>query len=305
MTTIIVVPPRKPFVCVPHSLLLDPRLPLEARALAAILGTFRPGRAVRVTQLRFLLKADHKPAKRYGVQQVRRCLKDLEKAGYIRRDRHRAARGRIEWRLFFALDPDDLPADSSVPTMCCPAVDGEAVDGGAADGGTAAGGPVDGVSADGAAVDGGPADNQDQKGSTTSVIPKKNQTSGSKPGPLNAELSDGLVFRTPLLGEPLADARGLIADAPSTMRQAVLDEVTAMYLHRGVKSPLGLLKTLVTKAKAGHFEPTTAKRYARQLDASRAGGAAPSRSPGGVESTAEIARRALDRMREAVGKRES
>jgi hypothetical protein len=301
VTTLIVLPPRKPYVRVPHSLLFDARLPLEARALAGILGTFRPRREIRVTQLPFLLKADHKPAKRYGIQQVRRSLRDLEKAGYIRRNRHRTPGGRIEWQLFFALDPDDLQAAGSLPTMCCPTTYGEAVDGAAAGGAT-----VDGSTADGVTADGGPVGNQDQKGSSTSVVPKKkNQTSGVEAGPLFAELSEGLIFRTPLLGESLADARRLIQEAPQGMRQAVLEEVTAMHLHRGVKSPIGLLKTLVGKAREGRFEPTTAKRYARQLDASRVGVATPSRSTGGVEASGDVARRALERMRTAIGRHES
>jgi hypothetical protein len=300
VTTVIVVPPRTPYVQIPHKLLLDPRLPLEARALAGILGTFRPGRAIRVTLLPYLLKADHKPSKHYGIYQVRRSLRDLERAGYIRRNRHRTDGGRIEWQLFFALDPADLAAAGPMPTMCGPTTYGETADGDAVDGAAADGDTADGVAADGAAADGGPADNQDHLGSSTSVVRKKNQTSGTKTGPLIAELSDGLVFRTPLVGDALADARRLVRDAPHAMRQAVLDEVTAMHLHRRVTSPLGLLKTLVAKAKDGRFEPTTAKRYARELDASRTGITAPSRSPGGAESTGDIARRALERMRATV-----
>jgi hypothetical protein len=295
VTTLVVVPPRSPYVQVPHSLLLDARLPLEARALAGILGTFRPGREIRVTKLPYLLRADHKPSKHYGIYQVRRSLRDLEKAGYIRRSRQRTAGGRIEWQLFLALNPADLPPPGSVPTMCGPTTHGETDDGDA----------VDGVATDGLAVDGATVGNQDQIGSPTSVDLKKNQTSGTEAGPLKAELSEGLIFRTPLLGDSLADARRLIQEAPQGMRQAVLEEVTAMHLHRGVKSPLGLLKTLVGKAREGRFEPTTAKRYARQLDASPAGAATPSRSTGGVEASGDVARRALERMRAAIGKHES
>ena len=56
-----------------------------------------------------------------------------------------------------------------------------------------------------------------------------------------------------LQGVFLTSARTLIGRCPPEERQPVLDEIAAMHARGRVRSPLGLLKSLVDKAGSGQF----------------------------------------------------
>jgi hypothetical protein len=58
-----------------------------------------------------------------------------------------------------------------------------------------------------------------------------------------------------LKGGYLACTRKLIDACPPEQRQPVLDEIGAMHARGKVRSPLGLLKSLIEKAKSGEFSP--------------------------------------------------
>ncbi len=58
-----------------------------------------------------------------------------------------------------------------------------------------------------------------------------------------------------LTGSRLASARKLIARCPREHRQAVLDELGAMFAHGVVLHPVGLLNRLIERVKAGQFVP--------------------------------------------------
>jgi hypothetical protein len=58
-----------------------------------------------------------------------------------------------------------------------------------------------------------------------------------------------------LKGGYLTCTRKLIEACPPEQRQPVLDEIGAMHAWGKVRSPLGLLKSLIEKAKSGEFSP--------------------------------------------------
>ena len=58
-----------------------------------------------------------------------------------------------------------------------------------------------------------------------------------------------------LKGGYLTCTRKLIQACPPEQRQPVLDEIGAMHARGKVRSPLGLLKSLIEKAKNGEFSP--------------------------------------------------
>lgn len=58
-----------------------------------------------------------------------------------------------------------------------------------------------------------------------------------------------------LQGDAFLSARGFIETCPPDQRQAVLDEIDAMQALSKVLRPLGLLKSLASKAAMGQFFP--------------------------------------------------
>jgi hypothetical protein len=58
-----------------------------------------------------------------------------------------------------------------------------------------------------------------------------------------------------LKGGYLTCTRQLIEACPPEQRQPVLNEIGAMHAWGKVRSPLGLLKSLIDKAKSGEFSP--------------------------------------------------
>jgi hypothetical protein len=77
---------------------------------------------------------------------------------------------------------------------------------------------------------------------------------------------DELCFPEALSGEARLSADTLIASCPNNWRQAVLDEIGGLADRGAVRHPLGLLRSLVERAKAGGFVPAAAIDYRRKLD---------------------------------------
>ena len=208
----------------------DRRLQFDTRGFAQWLIAKPPGWEIRVGVLPHLLKDHAGPAARIGRDKLRRYLRELEIAGYLTRTRSRKPDGRWVWHIEFSDNPD-------TPTM-----DGLAVDGS----------PVDGSAVDGHGVD--ILHTQDYSRVDNS-IPTTTATIGS--GDESAVVAAIAEIKYPeiMAGALLVCAQRLIEDCPAEQRQAVLDEIGAMDAKGTVKSPLGLLHSLVRKAKSGEFIP--------------------------------------------------
>jgi hypothetical protein len=295
--TIRIYKPHGPWEPIPHSLIRDDRLSLEARAVACFLASQNPDYEVLVGELPKMLRVPNRASGHVGRQTVRACLAELVDAGYVFRERLHVA-GRYYWRCVFSVSPEFLARATVRDTTDCPADDCPATDRAASDGPAVARPTVDC-----ATTVRPPVDNRYTEVGSTPDSKTRTQTKPVDGGPLKAELVDGLVFFTPLLGPLLAEARTVLQTAPEGARQALLEEVAAMALRGRVRRPIALLRRLVEKAWSRSFEPTTAKRYARQLDSSRATLGAPSRSMGGgAASAGDIAKHAIEQMRAALGK---
>jgi len=81
-----------------------------------------------------------------------------------------------------------------------------------------------------------------------------------------------------LKGGYLTQTRKLIEAGPPELRQAVLDEIGAMQALGKVRSPLGLLRSLVEKPKRGEFTPNYSLSVDRQ-SSSKLRGPAHARQP--------------------------
>lgn len=94
---------RGRFGIVPEALLEDSRLSLDTRAVAAWLAAKPPDWIVMVGVMR----------KRLGLSEqrwLRKIARELECAGYLRRERRRGEQGRIVWQIEFYPDPLENPA---------------------------------------------------------------------------------------------------------------------------------------------------------------------------------------------------
>lgn len=81
-------------------------------------------------------------------------------------------------------------------------------------------------------------------------------------GPANDELKWPLV-----LGGPLrTSALQVLQDCPLAARQDVLDEIAGLADRNNVRSPIGLLRSLVKRVKRGQFIPAAAMEYRRRLE---------------------------------------
>jgi len=108
-----------------------------------------------------------------------------------------------------------------------------------------------------------------------------------------------------LQGGHLTAAHRLIERCPPEQRQAVLDEIGAMHARGKVRSPLGLLKSLVDRAKRGEFSPNYSLRVDRN-SSSKSQPAASERKPstqpqsasGPLVPVSEIADRTIGGWRE-------
>jgi hypothetical protein len=227
---------KRGWVPISRALIDDSRLQFDTRAVANWLIAKPDGWQIRVGALPYLLQQRAGPGEHMGRDRVRRILRELERAGYLSRARSKKPDGRWVWRIEFSETPAPLHGEAS--TMAGSAVDGPA----------AGGPPVDGQGVD---------------------LPNtlnNSRLDHSTPTTTTAgdEKSDAVVvvpvmeIRYPpiLQGEFIASARKLIDGCRPEQRQPVLDEIAAMHARGRVRSPLGLLKSLVDKAGSGQFLPS-------------------------------------------------
>jgi hypothetical protein len=94
----------------------------------------------------------------------------------------------------------------------------------------------------------------------------------------------------------------LIQKCLPEQRQAVLDEVDAMYAARRVRSPIGLLYRLVERANEGQFVPNLSAVRSRSKSSPDSQAAAPAACPKTPAETivavSEVAERTLVQLRQ-------
>jgi hypothetical protein len=250
---------------IPTSLINDARLGFDTRGFAAWLLTRPPGWLIRASALPRLLKSR---SRHVGRDRARRFLRELERAGYLTRTRHRTADGRWIWDNAFR-------PNSAVSTIDVFSVDGKHVD------------LIHTLSS---------------SRSDYSIL-KKTTTTTTAPKPVVA-VGDLVKIGYPdcVSGRRLESAKKLMTQCPAVDRQAVLDEFAAMLRDCIVRHPMGLLNRLVERAKAGEFVPNRSladlpTRSASSGSPTRAAvnGSASSSSQPGLAS--EIAEQTLSKWR--------
>jgi hypothetical protein len=278
---------KRGWVPISRALIDDSRLQFDTRAVANWLIAKPDGWQIRVGALPYLLQQRAGPGERMGRDRVRRMLRELERAGYLSRARSKRPNGRWVWRIEFSETPAFLHPDTS--TMDGPAVDGPA-----------AGGPP---------VDGQGVDLLNTLNNSRLDHSRPTTTGGGNAKADAVVVAPMMEIRYPpvLHGKFLASARKLIDGCPPEQRQAVLDEIDAMHRQGQVRSPLGLLKSLVDKARVGQFLPnysvsvppgsSTKNRCVARADLSLTG-ADPAPNPPTLAS--DIGRETLSRLREKL-----
>jgi hypothetical protein len=110
-----------------------------------------------------------------------------------------------------------------------------------------------------------------------------------------------------LQGEFLASARKLIDRCPPEQRQPLLDEIGAMHVRGKVRSPLGLLKSLIDAAGSGQFSPNHSLRVHSGSSTKGQSGARVRQpvtdvkaAPNSLVPMSEIGRETLSRLREKL-----
>jgi hypothetical protein len=224
---------KRGWVPISRALIDDARLQFDTRGVATWLIAKPDGWQIRLGALPYLLQQRAGPGERMGRDRVRRMLRELENAGYLTRARSKKHDGRWAWRV-------DL-SDTAVPFYRSSTMDGSAVDGSAVDGS-----PVDGQGVD--LLNTLNNSRLDKLIPTTTKEPKATE---------NAVVVQLMEVQYPdiLNGGHLTCTRKLIEACPPEQRQPVLDEIGAMHARGKVRSPLGLLKSLIDKAKSGEFSP--------------------------------------------------
>jgi hypothetical protein len=102
---------------IPRALIEDANLTFLARWFAIWLASRPPGWEIRAGALPRLLKDHSRPFGHLGRDSTRRCLKELENAGYLVRKRHHDAGGHWVWRSCFnatKVDASTMPWNSVV-----------------------------------------------------------------------------------------------------------------------------------------------------------------------------------------------
>ncbi len=235
---------KRGWVPVSRALLDDPRLQFDTRAVASWLLAKPDGWQIRLVTLPYQLQQRTGPGERMGRDRVRRILRELEQAGYLIRARSKTRDGRWMWRV-------ELSDEPSCPTG------GRATMDGSADGGS----PVDGSAVDGSGVHLLNTLNYSRLDQSIPTTTSEGSAAGKA-----QESSSATVVRYPsfLEGEILSSAREVMETCPLEKRQSVLDEIGAMHALGKVLRPLGLLKSLATKAASGQFSPNYSRSNAPQ-----------------------------------------
>ena len=231
---------------IPRALIEDSRLQFDTRGFANWLIAKPDGWHIRVGALPYLLRQQAGPGERVGRDRVRRFLRELKIAGYLSVSRSRNSAGRWVWRIEFSETQNFLTERSS----------------------TIGGSTVDGSATDGAAVDGQGVDLLKTLNNSrlNNLIPTTTVLGGADK---EAEVVVGsmIEIRYPgfLQGPLLESARKLLETCPIPERQAVLDEFGAMHSRGRVRCPMGLLKSLIDRAKVGQFVPNCSLPQGRLL----------------------------------------
>jgi hypothetical protein len=227
-------PRKRGWVPISRELIDDSRLQFDTRAIVNWLLAKSDGWQIRLGALPYLLQQRAGPGERIGRDRVRRMLRELENAGYLTRARSKKLDGRWAWRV----ELSDTPVPSCrISTMGGSAVDGSAVDGS----------PVDGQGVD--LLNTLNNSRLDNLIPTTTTEPTTTENAAAVVPVTEIQYPDVLK------GGYVTAARRLIESCPPEQRQVVLDEIGAMHARGKVRSPLGLLRSLVDKAKRGEFSP--------------------------------------------------
>jgi hypothetical protein len=279
---------KRGWVPISRALIDDARLQFDTRGVANWLIAKPDCWQIRIGALPHLLQQRAGPGERMGRDRVRRILRELEQAGYLSRSRAKKPDGRWLWRIEFSDTPASLQHENST------------MDGSSVDGSTAGGFPADGQGVD--------IPNTPNNSRFDNSIPTTTPA-GDARSDAEVVVAPVIEVRYPpiLQREFLASARKLIDRCPLEQRQPVLDEIGAMHARGRVRSPLGLLKSLIDKAEIGQFLPnhslsvrpmssrksTSDGRVQRPLpDANLA--------PKSPALASEIARKTLSRLREKL-----
>lgn len=227
---------KRNWVPISRALIDDARLQFDTRGVANWLIAKPDGWQIRLSALPYLLQQRAGPNERMGRDRVRRILRELEHAGYLSRARSKKSDGRWVWRIEFSDTPASLHRETST-------MGGSAVDGSAADGS-----PVDGQGVD--------ITHTLNNSRLDKLIPTTTTAGDAESETVVVGSETEIHYPKILQGDCLASAHKLIEGCPPQYRQPVLDEIGAMHAAGRVRSPLGLLKSLVDKAGGGQFVPS-------------------------------------------------
>jgi len=272
-----------------RELINDSRLQFDTRAVANWLMARPRGWQIRIGVLPYLLQQRAGPGERMGRDRVRRILRELERAGYLKRTRFKLPNGRWFWRVDFHGEPNLTQGREDLATMDGSAVDGSAVDGS----------PVDGQGVD--------LLNTLNNSRVDYSIPTTTTAAGDEDSEA-VVVAPTMAIQYPkiLQGDFLDAARKLIERCIPEQRQPILDEIGAMHAKGRVRSPLRLLKSLVDKAGSGHFFPNHSLSDPRSTvqGGSGAGVRQPPTdavaTPKSLVPVSEIGRQTLSRLREKL-----
>ena len=297
-------------------MLCDARLQFDTRAVALWLIENPTDSMISLEALPHLLQSYAGPGELLGRDRVRRMLRELESAGYLIRARSRDPNGQWRWIIELAASPDARAGPTGTRV-----------------GSTVSGSPVNGSPTDGSALDGQgvfaliPKSKSTGGGSssktlnpesgysnrpTTTVFSNATTTTAVNSAARNrasdsdakggAEFTD-LRFPAFLRGRLFNSARRLMASCPREYRQPVLDEIGAMHARGKVISPLGLLRSLVERAREGEFVPN----HSLTLEEAPTGGrmfdgrvAVERHAPAAAPFLSEVGRDTLLRLRERL-----
>lgn len=102
----------------------------------------------------------------------------------------------------------------------------------------------------------------EQRTTTTSAVP-----CASVDKDKIAEVAfDNLIWPSVLSKDLRVSAERILQDCPSVERQQVLNEIAGLANRGAVQHPLGLLRSLVDRAKHGQFVPSAALEYQRKVE---------------------------------------
>lgn len=278
--------PTRGWVPIPRDLINDQRLHFDTRAIASWLLSRREGWQIRLCALPRVLQRCAGPGEHLGRDRIRRCLRELEDAGYLTRTRSRTPGGRWVWCVELR--------DSSEPRSAPATVDGSAVDGS----------PVDGSAVDGQGI--GLSNTLSSMRSdfiepTTTTTPATAAKANTEPVVVVPMME--IRFPECLKERLLPSARHLIDACPSEYRQAILDEIGAMHAAGKVSYPIGLLRSLIESAKGGRFVPNRSLTVPppgsiRTIPEARPKPITP--PPGRLEPLSDIGERTLSQLRERL-----